>query len=147
MQESQHEREGIDDEKYRVPIGLVGLAALLLVASDWLEALLFTLGNGARPVSLFDWIVVVSPVGWGGLVYACWIRPGRITDNALGFVLALGACGMTISVFALDAQGSIAPERIPVVFLTGIWIMNGLGIVWIAQKVRRFRADEADAAR
>ena len=53
---------------------------------------------------------------------------------------------MAISVIAFEAC-----HPVMIVVLTGTWILNGRGIVWIVQKVRRIRAasntDGADAAR
>ncbi len=150
MQESPHEREGIDNASwvsFRGLTGLVGLVALIYVAVELVEPLSGILEPRfyMRP---FEWVLIVTaPAGWGGLVYACWIRSGRITDNALAFVLALGVVGMSISELALGFPF----HNFAIVFLTGTWILNGLGIVWIVQKVRRIRAasntDAADAAR
>ena len=51
-----------------------------------------------------------------------------------------------ISAIAFDAF-----QPVEIVVLTGTWILNGLGIVWIVQQVRRIRAtsntDAADASR
>ena len=56
----------------------------------------------------------------------------------------------TTLLFALDAFGPMPILFLPIVFLTGPWILNGLGIAWIVQQVRRIRAesntDAADAA-
>ena len=161
MQESQHEREGIGNKHFRFLTGLVGLAALSWIAVEPQAPLSDILENGVQSVrvsvvamgrragitdSLSLILMVTAPAGWGGLVYARWIRSGRITGTALAFVLALGVCGMVISAIAFDAF-----QPVEIVVLTGTWILNGLGIVWIVHKVRRIKAvsntDEADAAR
>ena len=94
----------------------------------------------------FFFVVVAAPAGWGVLVYACWFRSGRITGTALTFVWALGLCGMVISAIA---RNNFHP--VTIMFLTGAWILNGLGIVWIVHKVRRIRTasntDAGDAPR
>ena len=144
MQESPHKREGIDNKHFRVLTGLVGLAALSWIAVEVAETLLLILKNRI-PTSPHLIVVVAAPAGWGGLVYACWIRSGRITGTALAFVWALGLCGMVISAIGRDNFHPVA-----MLALTGTWILTGLGIVWIVHKVRRIRAasntDTGDAA-
>ncbi len=141
MQESPQEREGI--EQFRFLTGLVGLVAFSDVVVE-----LVKLRPMPLVIPLSSWILIASPLaGWGGLVYACWIRSGRITGTALAFVWALGICGMVITEFAFGGP----VELWEIVFFTGSWILNGLVIVWIVHKVRRIRAaantDAADAAR
>ena len=140
--QAKNVRAGVDDFSFLA--GLVGLFALLYVA-EWAVALPLVLDRRSMdPIVAI--VTFTANAGWAGLAYACWFRSGRITDTALVFVLALGVCGMAISVFAFDAF-----HPVMIVVLTGTWILNGLGIVWIVHKVRRIRAasntDEADAAR
>ena len=141
----KHEDTEIDG--FRAVTGLVALVALLYVVVELMEPLSLIRRDGGRSIHVIGWLVIVTaPAGWVGLVYACWIRSGRITGTALAFVLVLGACGMVVSPVALGFGGGLMPT----VVLTGAWILNGLGIVWIVQMVRRIRAesntDTADAA-
>ena len=160
MQESPHEREGIDNASwvsFRGLTGLVGLVALVWIAAVLGDDVYNILtqrdrfGRFMDPLSLT--VFVFSPAGWVGLVYACWIRSGRITGSALAFVLALGVCGMAISLLTLVGRQHAPPPNeitMATVFFTGTWILNGLGIVWVVDWVRRIRAasntDAADAS-
>ncbi len=147
VQESPHEREGIENKYFRVLTGLVGLLALLWTAVEVAEPLFVILENRI-PITNSRYLIVMvaTPAGWACLVYACWFRSGRITDTALAFVWALGICGMEISHVAIGGP----VELISIVVFTGTWILNGLGVDWIVEKVRRIRAasntDAADAA-
>ncbi len=152
VQESPHEREGIDKPiqvSFRFLTGLVGLAALFWIAAVLGDILYNNLTQPSPLMTAMGLIVFVfAPAGWVGLVYACWIRSGRITDTALAFVWALGICGGAISHLVLAPGFPIDP--LAIMGLTGIWIMNGLAIVWIVRKVRRIRAasnTDEDAAR
>ena len=138
----KHEDTEIDG--IRAVTGLVALVALLYVVVELMEPLSLILSDGGRSIHLIGWLVIVTaPAGWGGLVYVCWIRSGRITGTASAFVLVLGGCGMVISPVALGLGGGLMPT----VFLTGTWILYGLGIVWIVHKVRRIMAaSNTDAA-
>ncbi len=138
------EHEVAEISTFRVVTGWVGLVLLLGIAASMF---LHRVDWSTDPFELI--LTAAAMAGWGGLVYACWIRSGQITDTALAFVLSVGVCGMAISLLALVGPDDY--RRMAVVFLTGTWIMNGLGIVWIVHKVRRIRAasntDEADAMR
>ena len=127
---------------FRAVTGLVGLLLFLLIA---VALFLNRVDRSPDPFSLI--LAATTMVGWGGLVYACWIRSGRITGTALVFVLSVGVCGMAISHLAFG----FSFNPIWLVALTGTWILSGLGIVWLVQKVRRIRAalntDAGDAAR
>ena len=151
MQEPQHVLAEFDEASrgsFRGLTALLGLVALTYVAARLLDPLSSILKHGGPLIPVMSWILsVTTTAGWGGLVYACWIRSGRITDTALVFVLAFGVCGMTISGFTLEYSS----PPIAIVCLIGTWILTGLGIVWIVHKVRRIRAaantDAADASR
>ena len=169
VQESHHVRDWIDGASrlsFRGLTGLVGLVAFLWIAVELLVPL-DILENGLHRLQ-FVWVHVVAmgrragimdsvslilmvtaPAGWGGLVYACWIRSGRITGSALAFVLSIGVCGTAISYYLV--LGGFPSDPFWVVMHIGTWILNGLGIAWLVHKVRRIRAawkiDAADAAR
>ncbi len=148
MQESPHEREGVDSKHFRVLTGLVGLVALFWIAAVLGDLLYNNLTQAGQFMTAMGLIVFVfGPAGWVGLVYTCWIRSRRITDSALAFVWALGICGMAISYFAIGFRF----DWVGTMILIGTWMLNGLGIVWIVQKVRRIRVasntDGGDAAR
>ena len=132
---------------FRAVTGLVGFVLF------WVIAIAMTLHRvDLSPNPFLLILTMTATAGWGALFYACRIRSSRITGTALAFVLALGVCGMSISYLALGffADPLVALMFI-IVMLIGTWILNGLGIVWIVQKVRRIRAvantDEEDAVR
>ncbi len=156
MQESPHVLAEFDEASrgsFRGLTALLGLVALTYLAARLLDPLSSILKG--PPIPVMSWILsVTTTAGWGGLVYACWIRSGRITDTALAFVLVLGFSGMAISLLLIAGE-PYAPHpgvfTMAIVVLTGTWIMNGLGIAWIVQKVRRIMAasntDTSDAPR
>ena len=151
---------------FRILTGLVGLAALLWIAVEllvpleilenglhrlqWVWVHVVAMGRRAGIMDSVSLILMVTaPAGWGVLVYACWIRSGRITGSALALVLSVGVCGMAISYYLV--LGGFPSDPFWVVMHIGTWILNGLGIAWLVHKVRRIRAawkiDAADAAR
>ena len=146
METSPQTREAIGSgirSSFRVLTGLIALLALLFVAVEFVDPIAYILDGRGETIPPLGWLVIVStPTGWSGLIYACWIRPGRITDRALVFVLSLGVGGMVISLTALVARGEVPQDQIPLgmVFLTGTWLLNALGIAWIVHTARRIRA-------
>lgn len=130
--------EQSDINYFRTMTGLVGLLLLVEIA------VAMHLRVDLIPSPHERYLRVAGTAGWGGLVYACWIRSRRISGTALVFVLSVGGGGMAVSLFLLGFHF----DPLGVVVLVGTWILNGLGLVWIVQKLRRIRAvansDEAD---
>ena len=149
MTDPKHDQEPPESSKFttvRTRVGIVAALTSLYVGTVVVEPLYHILeGIGSFPSPLELVNLIGAPAGWLGLVYACLIRSAGISPAGLKLALAMGAVGGTITFLWFHAGGHfrdylMAREYLTAfVFFSGIWLMNGLALVWLVERVRRVR--------
>ena len=119
-----------------------------LVVALTVFSLLFT-GDALHQMSVYGMILAL-----GLLIDNAIVMADEVTKRKAKGKSALQAVTESVNHLFLPLLASTLTTIIafmPIVLLTGTWILNGLGIVWIVQTVRRIRAasntDAADATR